>query len=57
MNISATKSNVAYDRARRDIVTGVIVANEAIDETALGDRYGLGRTPIRRPSNNCGMTS
>ncbi len=47
MNISATKSNVAYDRARRDIVTGVIAANEAIDETALGHRYGLGRTPIR----------
>jgi DNA-binding GntR family transcriptional regulator len=47
MNLSATKSNVAYDRARRDIVTGVIVANEAIDEAALGDRYGLGRTPIR----------
>jgi len=47
MKISATKSNVAYDQARRDIVTGVIVANEAIDETALGDRYGLGRTPIR----------
>ena len=36
MNISATKSNVAYDRARRDIVTGVIAANEAIDEAALG---------------------
>ena len=33
---SATKSNVAYDRARRDIVTGVIAANEALDETALG---------------------
>jgi DNA-binding GntR family transcriptional regulator len=47
MKISATKSNVAYDQARRDIVTGVIVANEAIDETALGHRYGLGRTPIR----------
>ena len=47
MKISATKSNVAYDRARRDIVTGLIVANEAIDETALGQRYGLGRTPIR----------
>ena len=47
MNSSATKSNVAYDRARRDIVTGVIAANEALDETALGARYGLGRTPIR----------
>lgn len=47
MKIAATKSNVAYDRARRDIVTGVIAANEAIDETALGNRYGLGRTPIR----------
>ena len=47
MNLSATKSTVAYERARRDIVTGVIPANEAIDETALGDRYGLGRTPIR----------
>jgi DNA-binding GntR family transcriptional regulator len=43
----ATKTNVAYDRARRDIVTGVIAANEPIDETALGTRYGLGRTPIR----------
>ena len=47
MNIAATKSNVAYDRARRDIVTGVIAANEAIDEATLGQRYGLGRTPIR----------
>ena len=47
MTGAATKSNVAYDRARRDIVTGVIAANEAIDETALGQRYGLGRTPIR----------
>ena len=47
MNLSATKSNVAYDRARRDIVTGVITANEAIDEVVLGQRYGLGRTPIR----------
>jgi DNA-binding GntR family transcriptional regulator len=47
MNISATKSTVAYDRARRDIVTGVIAANEAIDEADLGRRYGLGRTPIR----------
>ena len=47
MKLSATKSNVAYDRARRDIVTGAIAANEAIDEVALGQRYGLGRTPIR----------
>ncbi len=47
MNIAATKTNVAYDRARRDIVTGVIAANEAIDEVVLGQRYGLGRTPIR----------
>jgi len=47
MTGAATKSNVAYDRVRRDIVTGVIAANEAIDETALGQRYGLGRTPIR----------
>jgi DNA-binding GntR family transcriptional regulator len=47
MNASATKSNLAYEQARRDIVTGVIVANEAIDESALGHRYGLGRTPIR----------
>jgi DNA-binding GntR family transcriptional regulator len=43
----ATKSNLAYDRARRDIVTGVIAANEPIDEAALGARYGLGRTPVR----------
>jgi DNA-binding GntR family transcriptional regulator len=43
----ATKSNLAYDRARRDIVTGVIPANEPIDEATLGARYGLGRTPIR----------
>jgi DNA-binding GntR family transcriptional regulator len=44
---STTKSTVAYRRARRDIVTGVIAPNEAIDESALGARYGLGRTPIR----------
>ncbi len=47
MTSATTKSNLAYDRARRDIVTGVIAANEAIDESALGQRYGLGRTPIR----------
>lgn len=47
MKFSATKTNVAYERARRDIVTGAIAANEAIDEAALGERYGLGRTPIR----------
>ncbi|WP_461173333.1 GntR family transcriptional regulator [Arthrobacter sp. Z1-9] len=41
------KSNTAYERARRDVITGVIPANEAMDETALGLRYGLGRTPIR----------
>jgi DNA-binding GntR family transcriptional regulator len=44
---TATKSAVAYQRARRDIVTGVIAPNEAIDESVLGARYGLGRTPIR----------
>jgi DNA-binding GntR family transcriptional regulator len=47
MTGAATKTSVAYARVRRDIVTGVIAANEAIDETALGERYGLGRTPIR----------
>jgi DNA-binding GntR family transcriptional regulator len=47
MTSAATKTSVAYARARRDIVSGVIAANEAIDETALGQRYGLGRTPIR----------
>lgn len=45
--VSATKSTEAYARARRDIVSGVIPANVAIDETDLGQRYGLGRTPIR----------
>jgi DNA-binding GntR family transcriptional regulator len=47
MSSNATKSTVAYRRARQDIVTGVIAPNEAIDESALGARYGLGRTPIR----------
>ena len=47
MTSTATKSTVAYQRARRDIVTGVIGPNEAIDENILGARYGLGRTPIR----------
>jgi DNA-binding GntR family transcriptional regulator len=47
MPSTATKSTVAYQRARRDIVTGVIGPNEAIDENILGARYGLGRTPIR----------
>lgn len=45
--MAATKSTEAYDRARRDIVSGVIPANVAIDENELGRRYGLGRTPIR----------
>jgi DNA-binding GntR family transcriptional regulator len=47
MTNAATKTSVAYDRVRQDVVTGVIAANEAIDESALGQRYGLGRTPIR----------
>ncbi len=47
MSSNATKSTVAYRRARRDIVTGVIGPNETIDENTLGARYGLGRTPIR----------
>jgi DNA-binding GntR family transcriptional regulator len=47
MSSSATKSTVAYQRARREIVTGAIAPNEAIDENVLGARYGLGRTPIR----------
>jgi DNA-binding GntR family transcriptional regulator len=47
MSNNATKSTVAYQRARRDIITGAIAPNEAIDEGALGTRYGLGRTPIR----------
>jgi DNA-binding GntR family transcriptional regulator len=47
MTSTATKSTVAYQRARRDIVTGVIGPNQAIDENILGARYGLGRTPIR----------
>jgi DNA-binding GntR family transcriptional regulator len=47
MTSTATKSTVAYQRARRDIVTGVIDPNQAIDENILGARYGLGRTPIR----------
>lgn len=47
MTTAVTKSNEAYARARRDIVTGVIAPNEAIDENELGARYGLGRTPIR----------
>lgn len=47
MTSNATKSTVAYRRARRDIVTGAIAPNEAIDESTLGARYGLGRTPIR----------
>ena len=45
--MASTKSNLAYERARRDIVTGAIAANQTIDEAELGDRYGLGRTPIR----------
>lgn len=44
---ATTKSNEAYARVRRDIVTGVIPANEAIYEVNLGHRYGLGRTPVR----------
>lgn len=41
------KSNEAYARVRRDIVTGVIAPNETIVEVTLGGRYGLGRTPVR----------
>lgn len=45
--MATTKSNVAYARLRRDIVTGTIPANSSIDEVELSERYGLGRTPIR----------
>lgn len=47
MTTALTKSSAAYERARRDIVSGLIPTNEPIDEAELGARYELGRTPIR----------
>src|SRR3954449_8821023 len=47
MTTAMTKSTAAYERARRDIVSGLIPTNTPIDEADLVDRYELGRTPIR----------
>jgi DNA-binding GntR family transcriptional regulator len=42
-----TKSDIAYKRLRREIVTKVIPEDEPLDERDLMAQYGLGRTPIR----------
>lgn len=42
-----TKTDAAYLVLRRAIVTGEIGANQPLDENALQQRYGLGRTPLR----------
>ena len=47
MTGAATKSNVAYDRARRDIVTGCDRGERGHRRGGPRPRYGLGRTPIR----------
>ena len=57
MNIAATKTNVAYDRARRDIVTGVIAANEAIDEVVLGSVTAWAGHRSGRHSSSCATIS
>jgi DNA-binding GntR family transcriptional regulator len=40
-------SREVYERLRRDILGGRLPAGTALRETALADRYGVSRTPVR----------
>jgi DNA-binding GntR family transcriptional regulator len=42
-----TKADAAYCALRRAIVTLEIEGGEPLDEADLGDRFGVGRTPLR----------
>lgn len=42
-----TKADAAYEALRRAIITGEIDDGEPLDEAALIERFGVGRTPLR----------
>jgi DNA-binding GntR family transcriptional regulator len=42
-----TKADVAYERLRRAIVTHEIDGGDLLDEGILGERFVVGRTPLR----------
>ena len=42
-----TKADAAYRALRRAIVTMGIDGGEPLDEAVLGERFGVGRTPLR----------
>jgi DNA-binding GntR family transcriptional regulator len=44
---TTTKADVAYRALRRAIVTLEIEGGEPLDENDLGERFGVGRTPLR----------
>lgn len=44
---TTTKADTAYGALRRAIVTLAFEGGEPLDEVALGDRFGVGRTPLR----------
>ncbi len=44
---TTTKADVAYGALRRAIVTLEIEGGEPLDEVALSERFGIGRTPLR----------
>jgi DNA-binding GntR family transcriptional regulator len=45
--MTSTKADAAYRALRRAIVTLAIEGGEPLDEAALGERFGIGRTPLR----------
>ncbi len=45
--MTITKADVAYRALRQAIVTMGIDGEEPLDEAALGERFGVGRTPLR----------
>lgn len=45
--VTTTKADLAYRALRRAIVTLDIEGGEPLDEVVLGERFGVGRTPLR----------
>ena len=45
--MTSTKAEAAYRALRRAIVTLAIQRGEPLDEAALSERIGIGRTPLR----------
>jgi GntR family transcriptional regulator, rspAB operon transcriptional repressor len=45
--VTSTKAEAAYRALRRAIVALAIEGGKPLDEVALGERFGIGRTPLR----------